>query len=486
MNESSRLRPAVERAVITPSVVTEHLPAGDALASFGTILRLAGPLVLSMSALMVMVLLNRLFLSWYSQESIAAIGPAGMTSYLVMSLFIGAASFTSTLVAQYVGSRQSARVGPAVWQGIYFSLIAGAIVASMSWLAEPIFRWVGHPLEVQRCEVEYFRITCLGAPLVVLGAALGSFFTGRGNTRPLALVLLCGFALNVGLDYVLIFGKFGYPELGITGAALATVISYGFITVVLLALFLLPRHGRGLATWHMRPQPQLMERLARFGLPIGGRFALGLLALNLFMIFVGRLGEMEGAATNIALAINSFAFFPVVGISEAIRVLVGHAQGQGRPALAVRCTWRGLLLSEMWVLAMAGFYLFSPAHIIQIFHDAKRMTPEQFEQLSGLCVELLRFVALYCVVDAVNISLLGALQGAGDTHWTLAISLIVHLMFFTALMVLDLFKFGLTAEWIAATTFVVLQSFVWLARFLSGRWKALKIIETVPQQAPAA
>jgi MATE family multidrug resistance protein len=471
---------ARERGQVEASL---RLLEGRPLDSLATILHLAVPLILSMGGLMVMILLNRLFLSWYSQEAVAAIGPAGMTGYLLMSLFIGAASFSSTMVAQYIGAGQPRRAGAAIWQGVYFSLLSGGLVALCSFLAKPIFTWGNHPPEVCALEIVYFRISCWGAPLVILAAALSGFFSGRGDTRTLMVVQLIGFALNVFLDYVLIFGKLGFPELGMAGAAWATVIAEGVLAVVLLALFLMPRYRDQFGTWRLRFEAPLLARLIRFGLPNGARFAIELLAWCFFLFFAGRLGKEEGWATNIAFTINGFAFFPVVGLSEAIRVLVGHAQGQQRPHLAMRCAWKGLALAELWMLGLAALYFYLPGPLVGMFHDQRAMSADEFARLSAMCVALLRFVALYCLLDGVNITIMGALLGAGDTAWTMVVSVMLHLVFLTALFVLDQIKPDLMIEWAALTAFVMVQAFFWLGRFLSGRWRHVQVIERAPESA---
>jgi MATE family multidrug resistance protein len=457
--------------------------------AYGTILRLALPLILSMSGLMVMVLLNRLFLSWYGKESIAAIGVAGLASYMLMSLFVGAAGFTSTFVAQYIGAGQPERVGVAVWQGIFFSLVSGALVACLSGLARPFFAWVAHDPAVQVLEVKYFTITCWAAPLCILGSALTGFFAGRGETRTLMVVQISGFLLNVGLDYTLIFGKFGQPELGIAGAAWANLIAQGFISLTLMLLFMKPSNRRDFGTGSgCRWDRDLFFRLARFGLPSGARFAFELLAWNSFLVFVGRLGETQNAVTNMVWALNGFAFFPVIGLSEAVRALVGQAQGRGEPEVAARCVWRGLLIGGIWMIAWAAIYLLIPDTLLSFFKDERSFTAQEFAVVTAIGTVLLRFVAVYCLLDAANIVIMGALQGVGDTVWTFYTALVMNVAFLAAMWWVDRMRPVLETngwkvtqilylEWGMATAFVVIMAGVWVARFASGHWKNMRVIE---------
>ena len=393
-------------------------------------------------------------------------------------------------------------VGVAVWQGIFFSLLSGIVVACLSFVSEPIFRWVGHAPEIQRLEAEYFAIVCWAAPMSIASNALSGFFAGRGATRTLMIVHVSGFALSIGLDYVLIFGKLGFPEMGMAGAAWANLLGQGCIALLLGILFLLPRFEHDFRTWSgCRWDAELFMRLVRFGVPNGARFAFELLAWNSFLIFVGRLGKTENAVTNIVWALNGFAFFPVIGLSEAVRALVGQAQGRGDPGTVKRCVWRGLLIGEIWMIAWASIYLLFPGFLLGLFKGQGSFTAEDFAQVALAGTILLRFVAFYCLLDAANILIMGALQGVGDTVWTFCAALVMNASFLTALWWVDRVRPEwaehswttmqfLYLEWSMATAFVMLMALVWMARFASGRWKDLRVIETGPPAlsppAPAA
>ena len=126
--------------------------------TYGAILKLALPLVLSMLGHTVMMVFDGLFLSWHSSEAIAALGFSSMAVWTVMSLFIGPAGYTSTFVAQYFGAERPGRVGPAVWQGLYFAAAAGALLAALSFGTEALFALNGHAPGIRALEVTYFRI----------------------------------------------------------------------------------------------------------------------------------------------------------------------------------------------------------------------------------------------------------------------------------------------------------------------------------------
>jgi len=456
-----------------------NLPtSGPDRGSYREVLQLAGPLILSSTGLMIMQFVDALFLSWYSTDAVAAVVPATMAAHLVYSLFAGVAGYAATFVAQYTGAGRPERAAAAVWQGIYFALTTGVLVFMAGWLADFIFAFVGHEERLRAMEATCFSITCWCMPVSLVGAALGGFFSGRGDTRTLMVAQITGFVLNGVLDYFMIFGYAGFPEMGIAGAAWATGIAQACSTLILTVVFLLPEYRKTFGTWQARTfDGELFVRLMRFGFPSGFRWVVECLAWTFFLFFIGRQGAEAMAISSIAWRINGIAFFPLLGLAQAISILVGQAQGAGRPDLAARSTWRGLVLAESWMLLGAVAFVLFPKPLIALFHGEGSVSPEQFERMLDDGVVLLRFVALYCVLDALNFVFLSALQGAGDTRWTFAVGAVVNITFLLALVWLDRIGAGLHTFWLAATVCVMLQGLVWLARFHAGRWKAMRVIE---------
>jgi MATE family multidrug resistance protein len=443
------------------------------------ILRLAGPLILSMTGLLLMQLCDGLFLSWYSADAIAAIGPASMAALIFSSIVMGAAGYTSTLTAHYYGAEEHAKIGPAVWQGIYLALVSGCLGAALAPFGRALFDVVGHAPQVCAYEKTYFSIICYGMPISLVATALSGFFSGRGSNLTLMSIQVAGLLLNGVLAYALIWGHWGLPELGVAGAAWATVVAQAVISILLAVRFLRRASRRRYATWSGRAyHPEMMRRLLHFGLPGGLRFSIEIMAWTAFLFFVGRIGTTELAATSIAWRINGMAFFPIIGLSEAIRTLVGQALGKGNTDESVHVTLQGLLLAEVWMLFAAAVFVLMPRPLYALFQTAGDAGAADFAAVTDMGVVLLRFVAAYCVLDALNIVLTGMLQAAGDTRWTMWVSLLAHAVFLAALLPCDLAKLGLYAEWTVATAFVLAISLVWLWRFLAGEWRHIRVIET--------
>ena len=142
------------------------------------VLRMAAPLILSTGAVTIQMFIDRVFLMWYSKDAMSATLQAGITHFTIFALFLGVATYVNTFVAQYTGAGRPERVGKAVWQGIYFALVAGVLMLGLIPLARPLFDWVGHPGPLREQEIIYFRILCFGAAPSLVAMAVSSFFTG--------------------------------------------------------------------------------------------------------------------------------------------------------------------------------------------------------------------------------------------------------------------------------------------------------------------
>lgn len=449
------------------------------------VLIISFPLILSTGAWSVQHFVDRMFLTWYSPEAIAAAMPAGILNFTIMSLFIGTATYVSTFVAQYFGSGQMDRIGPSLWQGMYIAGIAGIVHLALIPIAGHIFSFFGHEELVQKNEIIYFQVLCLGAMPLVASSALAGFFSGRGQTWPVMWVNVSATAINLVMDYALIFGNWGFPSLGIKGAGIATVISACFSFITYLILIMRPSYNRLYRTrkgW--RIDPSLFTRLMKFGLPSGIQFFLDITGITIFILLIGRLGTINLAASNIAFNINTLAFMPMIGTGIAISVMVGQYLGKGQPDLAEASTYSGFHLTTVYMGTVALLYVLIPDIFLEPF--AAQADMERFATIRDTAVILLRFVALYSLFDTMNIIFASAIKGAGDTRFvmymiTIVSSLIMVIPSYIAIIVLDS---GLYVGWSFATVYIITLGFIFLLRFRGGRWKSMLVIEETPKSIP--
>ena len=443
------------------------------------VLRVGLPLVISMTSTTVMHFTDRVFLGNYSLDAIAAATPSGITVLVFMCLFFGTASYVNVFIAQYIGSGAYDRVGAALWQGIYFALAGWILLAGMYFIANPLFNAGGHSPEVIRLEVIYFRILILGSGFEILRAALSCFYSGRGLTRPVMFVNMTAAGLNIPLDYALINGVGFFPELGIAGAAIATVAASAFSVVLFVFIVFTPANNRQFMVIKNRALDfKLFGRLLKFGFPGGVHLFLELFAITFFIFMIGRLGKTELAATNIVFSINTLAFLPMIGFSIAISTLVGQAIGREKPEDAVEATRSTIHIALLYMSLIAVVFLVFPEWLVNLFR-AKDHGAENYGFIVDIGIVLLRFVALYSIFDALAIVYSGAVKGAGDTAFVMRAmaAASIFIMVIPVYVLLVYFNASLFILWIVATLYISSLGVVFWWRYSTGKWKTMRVIE---------
>ena len=420
---------------------------------------------------------DRMFLLWHSTEAMAAAMPSGLLFFTFTCFPLGVVSYVNTFVAQYHGAGRPERIGLAVWQAVRISLWATPLLIVTIPAARWLFSVAGHEPRVAALEIEYFQAIVFGGGGVLLSAAFSAYFTGQGRARVVMLVDAFGALLNVALDYAWIFGRWGFPEWGVAGAAWATVVSQWVQAAIYWRLIHRSEECRRCRLVEgRRPDRDLMRRLWRFGGPNGLQMVIDMAAFSVFLLFVGQLGTEAMAATNLAFNVNSVAFVPMLGVAMAVSTIVGQQLGRDRPDRASRAAWTGLWIAEIYMGTLAVLYVALPEAFL--FGHAWGANPAEFARIHDLTVALLRFVAAYCLFDALNVVFSGAIKGAGDTHFILKTTLVMApLPVLVAWAGMRLAGYGLFWCWTVVTVWCCCLGLIYLARFLHGHWRTMRVIE---------
>ncbi|MBC8374700.1 MAG: MATE family efflux transporter [FCB group bacterium] len=447
------------------------------------ILIVAFPLILSTGSWSIQQFVDRMFLSWHSEEALAAAMPAGILNFVFICLFIGTVSYAGTFVSQYVGAKEDHKVGTVLWHSFYLSLFGAVVLLLVSPLSTKLFSIIGHNENLQIMESTYFRILCFGGLGPILSSAFAGFFTGQGRNWPVMWVNLFTTAINLVLDYLLIFGVGIFPEMGIAGAAIATIIA-GFLSIgMYLVLIFRPENERRFKIWSSRSwDASFMKRFLKYGLPSGGHFFLEIMGFTAFILILGRIGQMELAATNIAININSLAFMPMFGLGIALSMMVGQNIGGGDPETAKYAANSAVQLGMVYMIFCTFLYVVIPHVFIAPF----AASPETF----NMAIILLRFVAVYAVFDTLSILYSSAIKGAGDTHFVMRVTtaLSIFVLIIPTFIAVEYFDSDLYWPWTFCALFIVAMGLTFLGRFYGGKWKSMSVIETpgfLPSQHPA-
>lgn len=450
--------------------------AGDSVIEAAReVLRVALPLMVSAGTFSLVLFADRTLLLKHDGSSMSASMAGGNLFWVLVCLPVGIASMTGAIVGQFIGAGQSDRVGQFLWQGVWLSLLAIPWFAFFAAIAPWLFRVTGQPESLIPLETTYMRWLMLGAVGLVLETALSGFFSGTERTAVIMWVSLASGLLNLVLDVGLIFGLGPIPELGITGAALGSAAAFWFKTVCYGCLLLRPRYN---AEFQIRNgfsfDRSLLWKLLYFGFPTGLMYLTESGGFAVIVLRIGRLGDIPLRATTMAINFNMVAFIPLVGVSIAASVLVGRHLLQNGPARASVSIYAALLIGLIYSGTWLVGYLTAPDLMMSLYefennsHDSK----EAIDIARGL----LKFVAIYVVLDATQLIVAGALRGAGDTWFVLAAGFAASA---TALVI------GITWEptenslhwwWWMVTLWVWLLATVMVARFLHGSWKRMRMV----------
>jgi MATE family multidrug resistance protein len=442
------------------------------------ILQIAWPLIVANSFWNLQLTIDRIFLGMYSTESLGAAMAVMGVFWVPMALLQQTAGYVTTFVAQYFGANQQSKIGSCVWQAFYVSLIGGVLFIGLRFLTPWFFSLVGHTPKIQILEVEYFNSLTYTALPTALVAVISGFFTGLGRTRTVIGVNLVGLVLNVLLDYLLIFGNYGFPQMGIAGAGYATSIATLGAAMYGVYLIFDQKHEESFnlrSQWHFNTS--LIKQFLRFGIPSGMQWALEGLAFTVFLIVMGKLpnGEAALASSSIAVTVMMLSVLPTMGVAQSVLTLVGQKLGEKKPEEAAAITWDGVQISLIYMFIIAMSFWFIPDFYLSWFKNEENAL--LWNQVQDLAPKLLAIVALFTVFDSAYLNISFALKGAGDTKFVSIMALLVP----WPLMVLPAFLLkehpnAVVLSWAFVVLYSITITSILAWRFRQGKWKSMSVI----------
>ena len=273
---------------------------------------------------------------------------------------------------------------------------------------------------------------------------------------------------NMTFDYLLIFGKFGFPRMEVEGAAIATVISGVLAAIIYLLIFLSKRYDRKFQVRSLL-QFRLPEvgRLMKVGLPMGVQGVLDVGSFTVFSAMIGRMGNVELAANTAAITLLHTSFMPLIGISLAATTLVGQYIGSNQYANARESGYTAIKVGVAYTSLMALFFFCVPNALLSLVTDDPNVIK--------LGRKILFLAAIFQVSDGCGICSSGALKGAGDTLFTMLVGISYGWLFFLPLSYWLAGRHGLSGAWTGATVYIILLGITYFLRFRSSRWEKLQI-----------
>ena len=419
------------------------IPAlSDLRREFRPMFALATPVVLAELGWMTMGLVDTLMVGRISPEAIGAVG-IGTSLFMGVCIFaMGLLLGLDTLVSQAFGAGRVDECHRWLLHGIALSLLLTApITLILVTLNATLDRW-GLDAEVLRLAVPYLRAVTWSILPLLLYASFRRYLQGMGIVRPVMIALVMANLLNVFGNWVLIFGRFGAPAMGVRGSAWATVIARIGMAAFLLGVIVYRERERrpGLFETPRRIEWVRMRRLLALGAPAASQVTLEVGAFAAATALAGRLPPASLAAHQIAVNLAAFTFMVPLGVASAGAVRVGHAVGRRDHDGALQAGWTALLFGTLFMACAATAFLLMPRALIGAFTS------------NGPVIEigatLLFVAAVFQLFDGIQGVSTGVLRGLGDTrapmlwnlagHWVLGLPLGYVLCFRLGLGVIGL------------------------------------------------
>ena len=430
---------------------------------------LALPTVLQMFAYTVEQFTDTLMLARIDDLHATACGYSGGVVFCVISFGFGVLMLVNALVSEAYGARRHEEVGRSMWQGVLFAIVYALLAMPLVFLAPTLFRALGHAPELVALEVTYFNVSILLLVAKMLAIAMGQFMLAINRPNIVLVAASAGMVLNVFVNWLLIYGHWGLPRLGIAGAAWGTNAAIVTELIIVCAVAFGSREIReryGLLRTFGFDRAKFGE-LIRVGFPSGLQTVGDVVAWTLFFTYVmAGYGTAAMNANNYAIQYMKISFMPAFGLSAAVTALVARYIGAGQPDVSEARAHLGFKVAAAYMATCAILFLLLRYELIGIFSN----DPEVI-RLGGM---LLVVAAIFQFFDALFIVYNGALRGAKDTFvptcvqialcWTLIVAGGLAVAHFAP-------QWGVLGPWTIACIYCGLLGGYLVTRFRRGHWK---------------
>lgn len=430
----------------------------------GTIFRLSLPGMISSILETLFQLIDAYWVGKLGAEALAAIGGCAFILWAVFSLTALSINGIATLVAQNIGAQKPDEGRFAAAQGFLLNTLTVFLVGGLVYLGQNhLYRLMRFDIQVTQLAHQYMTIILSGMVFIFWFTAFEAVFRGLGDTRTPMIVLAFGLTLNAIADPFFIFGWWIFPEMGIGGAALATIISEAISVLGLWWLLKRRRYlpcKKGLLTIDR----SVMKRLLAIGAPVAfGGFFFSIIYVILTRI-IARFGMAAIAAIGIGHRIEGIAWFACVGFSVAASTLVGQNVGARRIKHAARAAWLVTGYGVLILLAVSAVYYFYPDVLMRVFTQDVRV-----QQIG---TEYLRIIALFEIFLGLEVIMEGAFSGAGYTFPVMLVSVpITAARIPLAYLLAVSWNWGTSGIWWAIALTTGLKGFLNALLFALGIWK---------------
>ncbi len=413
-------------------------------------------------------------------SAIGAVGVSNKLIFIILGSFTALSIGSTALVAHHIGAKNEKKANEILWQSILISVVMALVFAIIGlFFSEHLLKFMlvlmedPDPFIISEGSI-YMKIVLIsmifGFPLMIINAV----FQGIGDMKtPLFLMIITNLT-NVLFNYLLIFGKGFFPELGVVGAGLGSAIGRSAGCMVGLLILINGKSHLKLAFKYLKLKLEyvIIKSIFKIGIPSSLEQFARQSSQIVITIFVAGLAAASDAisANEIAMIINMLAIMPGFGFGIAALTLVGQSLGADKKELAEQYAKQSTLIGTILMIPVSILLFIFARPLVLIFSDKPEVIP--------MAVTAVRIIIVTQPILTLVLVLSGGLRGAGDTLWVMIITVIGNWGFRVVLGILlgYYFKLGLTGFWIAIAIDIGVRAILMMLRFKSGRWKHIKVL----------
>ncbi len=444
------------------------------------LLHISLPLMISSFACLLMIFIDRSFLSHYSVNALNAAVNAGTLSWAFLGSLGMVAAMSEVFVAQYNGAGIQKEIGRPVWQMIWFSLFTFLLFIPFAFY---LGTWMYAGTEHAALKIDYFKYLMLFGPSYPIMTALAGFYIGRGKTRLLIVIAVVANIINFFADWILIWGIKGIvPEMGIAGAAIGTSLGSIFEVAILFWLFIRKKNRDSFGTGNWQFNMAVFKKCFIVGLPQGAFYFLEVIGWVVFYFMMTKLSENHITISAICQSIAILLSFFYDGLSRGVTALAGNFIGARQYHLTFKLLKSGFKLQLIFFFGISLlFFCDLPTVINYLF-------PGHFEGTSFWLTagndvhEALQICLFFCFVylffEGMRWVLSGLLTAAGDTVFLLIVSTLSVWIFLLLPVYLIVVKYKMSIQiaWLLTAIYAALLNLIYLIRFHKGKWQRINLL----------
>lgn len=438
---------------------------------FDRILALALPIIGGMVSQNIFNLVDSAMVSRLdnSNAALAAVGLGGFTLFVMQAVILGLSTGVQASASRRMGQGRVSETALFLNAALLIVVVVAPLLSFVVINGVPsVFHYINNDPDVMALAVPYLQIRAFGIVFVAMNFSFRGYWNAVDLTRVYMRTLISMHLLNIVLNYILIFGNFGAPALGVRGAAIASVSALGFGACIYFLFGL--RFARENGFLRSLPARADIATLIRLSVPAGIQqmfFAAGFLAM---LWIIGKVGTAEVAAANVLLNVTLIAILPGIGLGLSAATLVGQALGRGEPDDAAQWGWDVVKVAMIGMGVLALPMVFFPEALIASIYTLEAATLE-------LALWPSRLIGLSMIFEAVGMVLMHALLGAGYTRRVMAVSISNQWLLFLPLAYLigPVLGYGLTAIYLVQVIYRAFQAVVFSGFWLQRNWAQVRI-----------